>query len=863
MTGKSEARWRADPYPYEQAVALASELGVSHTTAAVLVRRGFADAPSARTFLEGAEQHDPDRFAGIGSAVEVVMRHASGGTPIAIHGDYDVDGVCSAAVLASALEALGAAVHVRLPSRSEGYGLSVARVEELHGAGARLLITTDCGITACAEVDRARELGMDMVVTDHHRPAETLPACPVVHPSVCGYPAELCATGVAYKFAQALFGAAGRDLAELEAQLDLVALATVADLVPLVGENRALVKQGLRAIAGTSRPGLRALLRVTQVDPQSVTEQTLGFALAPRINAAGRLYRADAALELVMTSDDDRALEIARELDAINTERQSVETAILFEAERLLSEQGVTGSGGAADPLYVLAHEDWHPGVIGIVASRLVDRYHRPFVMVAMSQSGDGRGSGRSIRPYDLHAGLAASAAHLEGFGGHRMAAGLQVRAERLDDFRAALVAHARGCLTPADLVKVDHVDAVVPGDALGLDLAEELQALRPFGMGNPAINVLVPAAKVSDVRPMGKGGRHVRFNVTSGGLRSRAVGFGIAPGSGSLGNGGTRHDLAARLEANEWQGAVEPRLVVRSLHPLEEKEACDRAGGCATCTCRKDDTAWWNAVWATYEAAKPTTRRTANGERRTTGEPRTTVDRRGEGALGLLGDLMTTGESVLVVCADVSRRAAVLDRDLEAARFGRAPWTKLSAHCGAAVEEAGDLVLTDHAALAATPSLPQRFAHVFALDPPPSAIAQEQLEGGPGFLHLGWGPAEVEFARAVVEHQHGLRPHLTAIYRMLEALDPPGSPIPRPALAGEGLHPRDPALVARCMKVLAELNLARFEASSGTVSCTITKGKRVDLERSDTFQASSASREERLRYLSSLTPRAPSVRAA
>ena len=273
---------------------------------------------------------------------------------------------------------------------------------------------------------------------------------------------------------------------------------------------------------------------------------------------------------------EDRALEIARELDAINTERQSVETAILFEAERLLSEQGVTGSGGAADPLYVLAHEDWHPGVIGIVASRLVDRYHRPFVMVAMSESGEGRGSGRSIRPYDLHAGLTASADHLEGFGGHRMAAGLQVRAERLDDFRAALVGHARGCLTPEDLVKVEHVDAVVPGDALGLDLAEELQALRPFGMGNPAINVLVPAAKVSDVRPMGTGGRHVRFAVTSGGLRSRAVGFGIAPGSSALGDGGTRHDLAARLEANEWQGSVEPRLVVRSLHLVEEKEECD-----------------------------------------------------------------------------------------------------------------------------------------------------------------------------------------------------------------------------------------------------------------------------------------------
>ena len=850
MTGRPEARWRADPYPYERAVALASELGLSHTTAAVLVRRGFADGEAARSFLEGGEQHDPDLFAGIGDAVGTVMRHVEAGTPIAVHGDYDVDGVCSAAVLASTLEALGARTHVRLPSRDEGYGLSVARVEELHAAGAGLLITTDCGITACAEVARARELGMDMVVTDHHRPGAQLPACPVVHPEVCGYPAELCATGVAYKFAQALFRAAERDPAELERELDLVALATVADLVPLVGENRALVKQGLRAIAGTSRPGLRALLRVTAVDPQSVTEQTLGFALAPRINAAGRLYRADAALELVLTPDEDRALQIARELDAINTERQSVETAMLFEAERLLAEQGASGAGGAADPLYVLAHEDWHAGVIGIVASRLVDRYHRPFVMVAMGQSGDGRGSGRSIRPYDLHAGLAASAAHLEGFGGHRMAAGLQVRAERLDDFRAAIVAHARGCLTPEDLVKVEHVDAVVPGDALGLDLAEELQALRPFGMGNPAINVLVPAAKVSDVRPMG-GGRHVRFSVTSGGLRSRAVGFGIAAGSGTLGNGNgdTRHDLAARLEANEWQGAVEPRLVVRSLHPVQEREACDET--------RTDDAAWWSAAWTAYESG-PLVSLAPAGD-----EPRTILDQRDRGALGVLGDLMTTGESLLVVCADVSRRSAVLTRDLDPERFARAPWTRLLPHCGAQ-DDMSDLVLAEHDTLVALPGLAHRFTHVFALDPPASPAARSLLEhSGPGFLHLGWGEAEVEFARAVVEHRHALRPHLTAIYRALEALDPPSSAIPRAALEGDGRHPRAAALAGNCMRVLAELDLARFQRSSGTVSCTIMNGKRVELERSETFRACSSAGEEGLRYLSSLTPRARSARAA
>jgi single-stranded-DNA-specific exonuclease len=397
-----------------------------------------------------------------------------------------------------------------------------------------------------------------------------------------------------------------------------------------------------------------------------------------------------------------------------------------------------------------------------------------------------------------------------------------------------------------------------VPGDALGLDLAEELQALRPFGMGNPAINVLVPAAKVSDVRPMG-GGRHVRFSVTSGGLRSRAVGFGIAAGSGALGKGDTRHDLAARLEANEWQGAVEPRLVVRSLHPLADSDACDGPGGCSSCNCRRDDESWWSAVWAAYEATQPAPLRTPERE------ARAVVDRRGEGALGLLGDLMTTGESLLVLCADVSRRAAVLERDLEPARFGRGPWTRLSEHCGSgAPEAAGDLVLADHAGIAASPARAGRFAHVFALDPPAShAWHSLMAASGPGFLHLAWGEAEVEFARALVEHQHGLRPHLTAVYRALGALDPPGSAIPRVALEGDGRHPRPASLVGNCMRVLAELDLARFQRSSGTVSCTIMNGKRVELERSETFRACSSAGGECLRYLSSLTPRARSARAA
>ncbi|MGH2978769.1 MAG: single-stranded-DNA-specific exonuclease RecJ, partial [Solirubrobacterales bacterium] len=572
MADRQDSRWRAHPYDYARAHVLSSALGLSHATASVLVRRGLADPAAARRFLEADETHDPGRLGGMAEAVTTVMRHVEQGSLIAVHGDYDVDGVCSTALLTSTLRALGAKVRPRLPSRDEGYGLSCERVEELHRAGAGLLITVDCGITATAEVDRARALGMEVVVTDHHLPGAELPGCPVVHPGVGGYPADLCATGVAFKLGQALWTAVGRDPAELERELDIVALATVADLVPLVGENRTLVRRGLRAIAGARRPGLRALMRVAGVDPQSVTETTLGFALAPRINAAGRLYRADAGLELMLTADESRAMEVARELDAANTERQSVETAILFDAERRLSEL----AAGAAEPparAHVLDGEGWHPGVIGIVASRLVERYHRPFVLVALDGRGRGRGSGRSIAPYDLHAGLSACGEHLVGFGGHRMAAGLEMEAKRVEPFRAALAAHAAGALRDEDLVKEERVDAVVPGDALGLGLAEELGRLRPFGMGNPGVSVLVPAARVSDVRPMSEG-RHVRFTVTSGGARSRAIGFGIGAATAPvLRDSRVRHDLTARLEANEWRGAVEPRLVIRSLHTLHADE--------------------------------------------------------------------------------------------------------------------------------------------------------------------------------------------------------------------------------------------------------------------------------------------------
>ena len=393
------------PAPIATVRALERRLGVSFALAQVLVRRGLGEEEAARTWLAAQERHDPSAFAGIDAAVDLVLSHVRGATRVTVHGDYDVDGVCSTAILVRALRSLGADVDWYLPSRTEdGYGLSAATVTRLAERGTRLLLTADCAITAIDEVAQARALGLDVVVTDHHSPRAdgSLPEAPIVHPAVCGYPCpDLCAAGVAYKFAAALLSGAGRDPAGADEDLDLVALATVADCVPLRDENRRLVREGLHALATSTKPGIRALLRVAKVDPGALDARAIGFRLAPRINAAGRLYRADAGLELVLTDDPERAAAIADELDHANAERRLTETRILFEAEAQVRELG-------EQPAYVLAGEGWHPGVIGIVASRIAERHHRPCVMLAMDGD-EGTGSGRSIPAFDLLGGLDAA----------------------------------------------------------------------------------------------------------------------------------------------------------------------------------------------------------------------------------------------------------------------------------------------------------------------------------------------------------------------------------------------------------------------------------------------------------------------
>jgi single-stranded-DNA-specific exonuclease len=538
---------------------LRRELGVSGPVAQVLVRRGMADPVHARAFIAADEEHPYTAFAGIDAALATLVKHIQAGTRITIHGDYDVDGVCSTAVLVRCLRRLNADVDWYLPDRaSDGYGLSIDTVGRLAARGTRLLVTADCAITAVEEVAAARELGMDVVVSDHHsvRADGRLPDAPIVHPTVCGYPFRaLCATAVAYKLAHGLEGRAPVE------DLDLVALATIADVVPLLGENRALVRRGLCALAGTVKPGLRALMAVARVDPARVNERSVAFGLAPRLNAAGRLYRADAGLELILSEDPVRAAQIAQELDRVNHERRVAERTIRFEAEAQIAALGDLNERRAL----VLAGEGWHVGVIGIVASRLAETHHRPVVLIALD--GDrGRGSGRGgCEAFDLLAGLTACAEHLSRYGGHRAAAGLEIERERVAGFADALDAYAASVLRSEDMAPVERVDAVVDGSDLGMALAEELGELAPFGQANPAVSLMIAEATFADVRPMGEG-KHARFTVRSPAGRARAVAFNTGARLGVA--EGEPAQATFTLEVNEWNGVSEPRLVLRRATP-------------------------------------------------------------------------------------------------------------------------------------------------------------------------------------------------------------------------------------------------------------------------------------------------------
>lgn len=812
------------PCPADAALALVRDLGVSLPVAQVLVRRGHGDVEDARRWLAADEQHPPQAFSGIAAAVAPVLDACRQGLRITVHGDYDVDGVASTAILIRALRSIGADVDWFLPSRIEdGYGLSAATVRRLAARGTRLLILSDCGITAVDEVALAHSLGLGVVIVDHHRPRADgrLPEAPIVHPQLSGYPCpDLCAAGAAYKFAGALLEAAGHEAAITDADLDLVGLATVADCVPLTGENRRLVRAGLRSLARTEKPGLRALMSVCDIDPGRLTERELGFRLAPRLNAAGRVARADAALELLLTHDPERARRIASELDDVNGRRRFEEARILHEAEAQLDALG-------QQPAYVLWGEGWHPGVIGIVASRLAERHHRPVLVIGVS-GGTGTGSGRSIPGFDLHRALSAVSPLLLRFGGHRAAAGCTVDAEQLPELRRRFGEHAASVLGPEDLIRRERVDAVVGGDELTYALAEELQRLAPFGAGNPTVSLTVPAARLVDTRAIGDG-RHLRFTVESGGARAQAVAFGTT----ALPDGAADGRVAAtfRLELNEFRGAVTPQLVLRQVLPVTatvelvgEPEPGSEVWARELPAAARARARQPVAVGAGAAVVASPAPRAESGRR---GSLRIR-DRRGAGTAGTIGALVAGGERVLVVCAD-----AIARRD----QFR---------------ERIGGFAVCSWDALAAAPALAAGTDHLVALDPPLDERHQALLERLAESVqtHLGWGEAELRSSRDAVDRDLPCRERLAEVYRGLRDARPVAD-----VFAGQPL-----CRSSRELAVLCELGLVDI-ATDGTVS--VPQAAHTDLSGSEVLRTAAGEHEERIAWLTAIGNPGTAVLAA
>jgi single-stranded-DNA-specific exonuclease len=564
----NEGTWTVRPCPHRLQTGLAQELGISELTASVLVRRGTTDPEEARAFLDGVDpRHDPFRLGDMARACERIRAAVAESRRICVHGDYDVDGIAATTLAVLLLRELGADVVWHLPSRfDEGYGVRGETLSRLADEGCGLVLTVDCGITAVDEVAEAQARGLEVIVTDHHRPGDRLPDCPIVATRPSEYPfPELCGTGVVHKLGQALFGV---DSEIPKRHLDLVALATIADVVPLVDENRALAIAGLRSLARTQKPGLQALMRAAGVDPATVDAGACGFRLGPRINAAGRLGHPRAALELLLTDDPAEARRLANELEELNRERQGVEARIFREAAAQVDAWPEAWKRRRA---YVVAGEGWHEGVIGIVASRLVERFNRPVVLLA-GTDGDWKGSGRSIPSFDLHGGLGACSSLLERWGGHRAAAGLSIKPENIETFAEAFAEHAAGLLLEEDLQAVTYIDAVVPrGMRLTLELCAELGRLAPFGIGNPEVTLLAPGCELGELSTVGEG-KHLRFRVRRDGLDAGAA---IAFGAGTRLDGYRREgrwNVAFRLQENRWNGTVSPQLVVRRIYAAEAR---------------------------------------------------------------------------------------------------------------------------------------------------------------------------------------------------------------------------------------------------------------------------------------------------
>lgn len=595
-----EKRWifRNDDSPegVAAASAIAATLGVSRIMAQLLVSRGYRDAASAKSFInmESELLCDPLQMQDMRMAVSRIQRAVQGGEHIAIYGDYDVDGVTSVCTLYLYLKSLGADVEYYIPNRSEGYGVSRAAVDMLSSRGTTLAITVDTGITAVDEVSYAKQKGLDFVITDHHECHEVLPKAEAVvdpHRPDCAYPfKELAGVGVVFKlicaYEELTTGEKKRDcVAKLcREYADLVAIGTIADVMPLIGENKLIVSYGLRMMEKDRRPGLQALLTAATSRPetssrfakqeQKITSGLIGYTVAPRLNAAGRVRSASLAAELLLSETAQSAEQLANLLCEANKERQSEENRIMQQAyERIEAEHDFNN-----DPVIVLGADHWHQGVIGIVCSRITEKYGLPSILVSFEGEDGapkpddvGKGSGRSVPGMNLVEGLIYASDTLIKHGGHALAAGLSVSRGALPAFREKINEYARTHLKKEDLIPVLEADCLLDMSDISMELASELRMLEPYGAGNPTPVFGLMGVTVEEIVPVG-GGKHTRLLLREGAKRVAAIYFSQPTEELKL-YPGARVELLFTLDVNEWNGKRSVQLVIKDLRPAHRAD--------------------------------------------------------------------------------------------------------------------------------------------------------------------------------------------------------------------------------------------------------------------------------------------------
>lgn len=561
-------RWNIEGYDREYAVKLLKS-GINPLVAVLLSSRKIGEDKIARlTGEEPCEIFDPFRLKDMDRAVERIRKALIAGERIAVYGDYDVDGITSSCLMTQYLRKLGAMVILHIPERLEdGYGLRKHTLKAMKDAGVSLVITVDCGMTAIEEIEYAGSIGLDMVITDHHECAETLPSVPAVNPKRpdSEYPEkDLAGVGVAFKLCCALEGVDSTE-EMLDRYSDLVALGTVADVMNVLGENRTFINRGLKIIQNGYRPGIAALCRVSGIEPRDITVSSIGFVLAPRINAAGRIGSTDVAVDLIMSDSDEEAEYYAGELCSLNRARQALESDMFCQAVKTIGERG-----GEEGPI-VISSENWHQGIAGIVASRLAEKYHRPAIVICV-KDGIGRGSCRSFGGFELFSAVEYAGEYLKNYGGHKSAAGITIEEDKIDLFADKIREFYINTKSEGEDTVYDVDFEVIKPGLLTIENVEALKTLEPYGNGNPTPLLCITGAGVMGVMSL-SGGKHMKFKIKKNGECFECVCFGKSPEQLGIENGDTA-DVAFQPQINDYRGRRSVQLLLTDIYVHKKSES-------------------------------------------------------------------------------------------------------------------------------------------------------------------------------------------------------------------------------------------------------------------------------------------------